>query len=113
MRISTIVTVERLLACIGAGERCTRAEIMRRLDAGLSSVQHVLNVCVAHGWLRRTPEGRHLVWWKPTPLDGAVATRPFADLCGYGEELQRLARLSMAARQRPPGQVIRYGVGWQ
>lgn len=111
MGTAGIVTVERLLACMAPGERCTRAEIMVRLDAGLATVQHMLSVCVAQGLLRRTPEGRHHVWWRPPPGCPAMA-RSFADLRGYDEQLQRLARLSFAARPpRSPGLVIRYGVG--
>jgi hypothetical protein len=112
MDTSAIVTVERLLACMGPGERCTRAEIMRRLDAGIASVQHVLGVCVAQGRLRRTAAGKQLVWWKPASAGRPVTAPSFPVLLGYDAELQRLAGLSLAARHPPPpGQTIHYGVG--
>jgi hypothetical protein len=112
MHHTSLVTVERLLACMDQEERCTRAEIMTRLDAGLATVQHMLNICVARGLLQCTSEARHHVWWKTVPPDGPVFARSFAALRGYDEQLQRLAGLSMAARPpRPRGQVIRYGVG--
>lgn len=106
-----MVTVDRLLACMECGERCTRTEIMRRLDAGVASVQHVLNVCEAQGLLRcRSTGGRH-VWWKP-PFAQPVQARPFPVLQGYDAELHCKERLSVAARcAPPPGQRIYYGVG--
>jgi hypothetical protein len=63
---STIVTLERLLACLGNGG-AARVEIMRRLRAGIASVQPHLRVCVANGLLRRMHEADRYVWWRSTP----------------------------------------------
>ncbi|CAG9244359.1 hypothetical protein PUN4_1000006 [Paraburkholderia unamae] len=110
MSASAILTIDPLLACIGANERCTRAEIIQRLGGGLTSVQHLLNICVAQGVLRRSREGRHHVWWKPESI-ARPPTQPAALLRGYDAQLQILAKLSATTRPQIRGQVIHYGVG--
>jgi hypothetical protein len=112
MITTPFVTVESLLACMEPEERCTRAEIIRRLDAGLASVQHTLSLCVSQGLLRRSARERCYVWWKPDAAGRPVSTTSFVAMSGYDEELQRLAALSMAARPPVlPGLTVRYGVG--
>lgn len=107
------MSVELVLACIGPGERCTRAQIMQRLDMGMATVQYMLNAGIASGALRRSPEGRCHVWWKPSAAARPLI-QPRAVLRGYESGIQQFREVCMAARPpAPPGQVIRYGVGWQ
>jgi hypothetical protein len=77
------------------------------------TVQCTLNAGVASGALKRGNAERCHVWRRAPPVARHVRL-PGAMLQGYDTENQRCIQACMAARPpAPPGQVIRYGVGWQ
>jgi hypothetical protein len=110
-----MISVESVLACIGPGERCTRVQIMQRMGKGVSTVQHLLNACVASGTLRCSTQGRCKVWWKPTAakrLPHQPVGQPRDVLRDYDREIRQFIEVCMATRApAPPRQVIRYGLG--